>query len=62
MSDGWDWDGYRYSILKDIGHRFSKSTFGANKIIIEIIGSRYSFGRGSFGRILEWRGELQSKE
>ena len=45
-----------------IGHRSSKSTLGANKIIIEIIGSRYSFGRGPFGRILEWRGELQSKE
>ena len=55
--DGWDGIG-----MVIIGHRFSKSTFGANKIIIEIIGSRYSFGRGSFGWILEWRGELQSKE
>ena len=45
-----------------IGHRSSKSTLGANEIIIEILGSRYSFGRGPFGRILEWRGELQSKE
>ena len=45
-----------------IGHMSSKSTLGANKIIIEILGSRYSFGRGPFGRILEWRGELQSKE